>query len=435
MINVDVLASKVFGILKGNRYSLKMFTFDGEETLDPTEVRRFYVVDPMMMVTINDEDGELVVSLSKAIELKDVEKLSSHLKRLANEFLLNYTIRKFSKTIQPRDFSYQAKIEKGKDMPKDTVKESLSKMFGSKLTSYQKLDEVKIHVKHSKPVSEETRGARSRNIKAIFLERAGERFRFPHNHMLSARAMARHMSYGGNFNDTVGSYILESAEDYIKLREFMTYAKRNRLINEDTSDTVETICESLGSIQQTLYRLSGAKSYHIIAERIGTQLDVAELTESGDDLADIKDKFTVKRFDEKFDEVLPRVSRIIKERESYLTRIEESSMIPILVSGKIRSFESVIEFSSPAHAFSFKLGQLAESILDNQSLSEYVTKVSRKISEGTELNAFEINVVKNVLENIVSESSSSPQKRKPISELKESKLFESRVNGSIKLFI
>lgn len=435
MINVDILASKVFGLLKGNRYTIKMFTFDGEETLNPSEVRRFYIVDPMMMVTINDAEGELVVSLSKEIQLRDVDKISTHLKRLANEFLLNYTIRKFSKTIQPRDFSYQAKIEKGKDMPKDAVNESLSRMFGSKLTSYQKIDEVKIHVKHSKPVSEETRGSRSRNIKSIFLERAGERFRFPHNHMLSARAMARHMSYGGNFNDTVGTYILESAEDYIKLREFMTYAKRNRLINEDTSDTVETIYESLGTIQRSLYRLCGSKSYHIIAERINGQENLTELTESDEDLADLKDKFTVKRFDEKFDEVLPRVSRIIKERDSYLTKIEESSMEPIVVSGKIRSYESVVEFSSAAHAFSFKLGQLAESIIDNQPLTEFVTKVSRKISEGTDLNAFEINVVKNVLENVVSEASCQSKTKKKGSELKESTIFENRVNSSIKLFV
>jgi hypothetical protein len=161
------------------------------------------------------------------------------------------------------------------------------------------------------------------------------------------------------------------------------------------------------------------------------------LVESGDDFGDLKDKFTIKRFDEKFEEVLPRVSRIVKERESFLAKIEESSLNPITVSGKVRSYESVIDFTSPAHAFSFKLGQLAESICDDQPLTEFVSKVSRKIAEGSDLNAFEINVIRNVLENATNEEKACSSKRKKTKpcDIRESVEFERLVNRSVKLFI
>ena len=49
-----------------------------------------------------------------------------------------------------------------------------------------------------RPVNEEQRGARSRNISSIFVENAeGERFKYPYKHLNGARAMARHVSHGG----------------------------------------------------------------------------------------------------------------------------------------------------------------------------------------------------------------------------------------------
>lgn len=433
MINVNALASKVFGLLRGHGYTLVMYTVDGSETLDPESARRFFVSVPTTMVTIDESSERIIMSLSNEIELKDVHVLSSQLKRLANEYLLNYTVKKFNKSIQPRDFAYQAKIEKEKTM--EGLNESISRMFGSKLTSYQTVSEVRIHVKHTKPVNEETRGARSRNIKSIFLEKAGERFRFPSNHLMSARAMARHMSFGGNMSDTVGNYILESAHNYTKLREFLTYTKRNGLINEDTTDTISTIIESIESLKSNLTRLSGAQSYHVIAERLSSD-SLAPLTEESDDLSELKDRFTVKRFDERFEEILPCVSRIIKEKESFLAKIEESSKQPIRISKRDHTFESsIIEFENQFAEVGYRLGQLAESMLDNDSLSTYVSKVARKISEQQDLTAFEVSVIGNIFENIDDEEDEDEVDEGCGSGLKESALFESKINSIVRLFV
>ena len=53
---------------------------------------------------------------------------------------------------------------------------TLGAVHGSLKTSYQPLDNVKLVVKHSKPVNEEVRGARSRNISKIFIQANEERF-------------------------------------------------------------------------------------------------------------------------------------------------------------------------------------------------------------------------------------------------------------------
>jgi hypothetical protein len=413
-----------------------MYTGEGTETLDPEQSRRFFISEPTIMVTVNEEDQEIVVSLSEEIELKDIHSVSNQMKKLANEYLLNYTIRKFNKSIQPRDFAYQAKVEKEKAM--DTIQESISRMFGSKLTSYQNVSEVKIHIKHSKPIDEETRGSRSRNIKSIFLERAGEKFRFPGNHLMSARAMARHMSYGGNFSDQVGSYIIESAQNYVKLKEFLNYTKRNNLINENTSDTVDTIIESLNSLKSNLSRLAGSNSYRVIAERITTDSNEV-LSEDADSITELKDQFTVKRFDEKFLEILPCVNKIIKEKKSYLSKIEESSTGKILLKKTQFALESsMITFDNKHRELGFKISQLAESMVDNDSLADYVKKISTKISEQKDLNSFEVSVLSNIFENASHEEDEDETEKEPnaeTKELKESVLFETKINTMLKMFL
>ena len=48
-------------------------------------------------------------------------------------------------------------------------------------------------MRHKKAVNEEIRGARSRNIHSIFVQRGEERFKMAENNLQMARAMARHV--------------------------------------------------------------------------------------------------------------------------------------------------------------------------------------------------------------------------------------------------
>ena len=44
MISGETIASDIFKILKGNGYKIKIFTDEGENTVDPS-LRRFYILN------------------------------------------------------------------------------------------------------------------------------------------------------------------------------------------------------------------------------------------------------------------------------------------------------------------------------------------------------------------------------------------------------
>ncbi len=151
MIEMDTLAGKIFSLLKGNNLQVKIYDDAGSETTDPNMGRRFFVASPNIMITI-DEDSNCI-EVSKGADVgNDVVSLQKSIKKLANEFLMNSSMKVFGKQIQPRDYAYQAKIKKaaapmmeqGNDAMEETVMESFSKMFGSLKTSQQTLENVRI---------------------------------------------------------------------------------------------------------------------------------------------------------------------------------------------------------------------------------------------------------------------------------------------------
>ena len=421
MVKIERLAEKIFGVLRSLSDEVKIYTADGDITVDPIQGTRFYVEHPGLLVTIDEDNNEIELSINREQSFQETEKLQRRLKNLANEFLVNYTVKNYGKSIRPRDFSYKAKINRMRKMSDQNVSESMSRMYGSKKTSYQQVESVKLLVKHKKAVDEDVRGSRARNIKDIFIETAGERIRFPHKHLGGARAMARHMSYGGVMEDQVGSYIIENTGRLLKLKEFVRYAKTNNLINENTQQILETVQENMSTIKEDISRLSGTKTYHVVAERI-KETEPLELSEDqyGFNEEDLKDMFTVKRFNEEFESVLPTVNKMVAEKEHYLRKVEESSQSPILMSGNLDlTEEKLLTFESEHARLGYRLGNIASMIEENETLANYVSKVSKRMQEGQEINAFEKSVISNVLENI------SVKTDQPVSEdLRESREFE-----------
>jgi hypothetical protein len=275
---------------------------------------------------------------------------------------------------------------------------SLSRPYGSKKTSYQTLESVKVIVRHRKPVDEEVRGSRSRAIKEIFIERAGERFRFPHNYLTGARAMARHMNEGGEMTDTVGQYIIEKTGNLLKLKEFYQYVTRNKLINEASEDIISIVRENELTIKNELHRLQGLKTYGSIKERIEAQQ--ANVTEdAGAD--DLKELFTVKKFDEGIGEILPLVNRLVSEKKAWRASIQEASGKPFMVvRTQDLQEEDVMIVGDPMQRIGYKLQGLVKRVAEQTDLSRFVGYVAGKLVEGSALNAFEKGIVKNVLGNV-----------------------------------
>ena len=105
----------------------------------------------------------------------------------------------------------------------------ISSLWGTSQSSYQRVGskQARLVVRHSQPVDEDKFAARSRHINKIFIENAdGERIRFPTNYLQGARAMTRHVSMGGNFNDAIGEHIQHISEEFAVLRKFKNNAGR-----------------------------------------------------------------------------------------------------------------------------------------------------------------------------------------------------------------
>ncbi len=398
MINYQKVAEKIFAIIKGQNHDVVMFTNDGAETSDPADARRFFVKEPNYMVTLDEENKDVKINKNKNIPLEAFEGLVDQLKKLAQTYMLNTQIRVFGQEIKPKDYAYQAKRYKDKDTMSNVLEASLSRPYGSKKTSYQTLESVKVIVRHRKPVDEEVRGARSRAIKEIFIERAGERFRFPYNYLTGARAMARHMNEGGEMTDTVGQYIIEKTGNLLKLKEFYQYVTRNKLINEASEDIISIVRENALTIKNELHRLQGLKTYGSIKERIEAQ-QANVIEEAGAD--DLKELFTVKKFDEGIGEILPLVNRLVSEKKAWRASIQEASGKPFMVvRTQDLQEEDVMIVGDPTQRVGYRLQGLVKRVAEESDLSRFVGYVAGKLVEGSTLNTFEKSIVKNVLGNV-----------------------------------
>lgn len=264
-INTDLVAEKIFNHLRGKGFTVKSFNKTGDLVTNPQEATRFAVAEPNILVRLDLNKESVSLSVSKDY---DDDNLRSQLKELAQDNLLSFDFRVFNKKIEPKGEKIDIAKKAERNMA-DVMKEaSLGRMTGSSKTSYQPLESVKVVVRHKKAVNEEIRGARSRNIHSIFVQRGDERFKMAENNLQMARAMARHLYNGGEVHDKIGETITNMAVDYRQLREFVSYVQRNKVINENNQEIFELAVDRVKEIRETFKRLTGAKSYVIAVESL-----------------------------------------------------------------------------------------------------------------------------------------------------------------------
>jgi hypothetical protein len=190
---------------------------------------------------------------------------------------------------------------------------------------------VRIIVRHSDYVDPEQRGARSRKIKSIFVETSeGERIKLPHNNLRYARAMARHVSEGGQLMDDFGQHITRIAEECGKLRPFKNSVRRRTFEDSETQAMVEAAFEYHGLLNNTLKRMSGRKGY----ARCKESFQANEETLMDDfDVDSMRERFVRKTYNDATDQALPIVQKAYKMKkqnkfaqqfESWATNVAES---------------------------------------------------------------------------------------------------------------
>ena len=297
---MHTLGEDILNIIKGANMKLKMFTSEGQKTVNAEEATRFYAYEEDLMITVREEDGkyETVIQAGGEFSIPDNQKLLNTIKKATHKNLGEFTVRKFDKKLEPKDFSHQS------------VTEGFSKPFGSVKTSYIQSPNARLVIKHTKGVNEEVRGSRSRHIHSLFIENSqGERFKFPHRYMAGAKAMAMHVNEGGTPYDAKGESILSMCEEIASLNKFVRHVQSHKLVNESNSEIVEAVRTKLAELKNTVNSLSTLRGYNNFA----VSENNSENTEKS---VDISEKFLYNTFTtEELNDVLSRVGRIVAEKQ------------------------------------------------------------------------------------------------------------------------
>tara|TARA_Y100000389_G_scaffold179430_1_gene193465 strand:- start:1739 stop:3601 length:1863 start_codon:yes stop_codon:yes gene_type:complete len=271
---------------------------------------------------------------------------------------------------------------------------SLGKMTGSRKSSYQPLaDSVKIIVRHNKDVNEEVRGARSRNIHSILIQRGEEKFKMAENNLSAARAMARHLHNGGETFDEIGEAITDMSKEFGKLKEFVSYVRKANLVNETNEEFVSLAMENINNIKTTFKRLSGVKSYANAVESVINYNNVELLQ---DDL-DLESKFTETHFDDKVANVMDSLKAMTSRRNSFESKITKAIELESFAGVKdMLAEDDLMEFETLNQQLGHKVSSLGNSAKD-ETLSNYLHGISSKLNAGGQLNQFEYGAVKSCL--------------------------------------
>jgi len=289
---------------------------------------------------------------------------------------------------------YFQSFEEKQESSDSITEASLGKMTGSRKSSYQPLaDNVKIIVRHNKDVNEEVRGARSRNIHSILIQRGEEKFKMAENNLSAARAMARHLHNGGETFDEIGEAITEMSREFKKLKEFVNYVRRSNLVNEKNEEFVTLAMENINNIKSTFKSLSGVTSYANAVESVKDYNNVELLQ---DDL-DLESKFTETHFDDKVANAMESLKAMTSRKRSFESKITKAIELESFAGLKnIIAEDNLLEFETLHQQLGHRVGALSNTAKD-PVLGKYLHGISNKLNSGGQLNQFEYGAIKSCL--------------------------------------
>lgn len=207
------ISNALSSTLSGISHTVTMRDSDGKPTMDGAAAVYLYLKDNSVMVFVNHEKTDVEIWFDPNSVSKDWIKteVKPHIEGVTRRYLYGTTVRSYDGDIEPKQFVHRTKVAESRNTTK---------------TSYHPLGATKIIIRHSKAVTEEKPGARSRNIGDIFIENSGERIRYPHKHLMGARVMALHVDQGGRPWDDLGEKILELSRRRKEIMELLRWSNR-----------------------------------------------------------------------------------------------------------------------------------------------------------------------------------------------------------------
>ena len=327
-MNLSIIAKDLFNKIRGQFPSVQLGDSQGTITKKPEEAR-FFDFDfnsggnTLGKVSISISEEGLVVLHNKDFTEGTDEAVKNdwygflkEMGQFAKARVLGFDTRDITKSnLEKRDYEFL-----GKEKEVEPVSES--NLYGTTKTSFQSVGEARLVIKHSAPVDQTVAGGRSHKIESIFIESsAGERFKYPIKHLNGARAMARHVSEGGNPFDSFGKHIIGLSEELSKLRSFKTYINRSNVMAEGLKEYQSIVDERIDTIKNECQKLQRATAYKETFENF-KESTLEEVPE------DIKknwiDELTIKTFKEELQDVFPYIYKLVTEKTAVQSLDPES---------------------------------------------------------------------------------------------------------------
>ena len=336
--NLEKIATELFGKIRTQFPSIKLRDADNEPT-DSYKDARFFEFDyekngeslGTVSISIDDnpdcESDGLVVMYTKDI----VENQSEFLKRqwfrfleslsdFASQRMMDFNIRDITKTnLDKRDRDQLINNSRGDGAMTE------SKLWGTSKTSFQKMGEATLIVKHTKPVNYSLPAGRTMHIGSIYVENAeGERFKYPLRHLNGARALATHVAHGGTSYDPIGQHIIGLSEELNKLRMFKNYVERNDMVSEAMGAINERVYERIDTVKKEILNLQSSNYYQSFVESFTANEDVA----IPEDLVnDWVDRLTIRSFNEELKNVFPYIYKLVGEEAAPVKELDAEYFI------------------------------------------------------------------------------------------------------------
>jgi len=240
--------------------SIKLYDKDGKGIYSPKDARWFYITPNDILIRIPQtkkytEEYEVLMYLNKTSNIKESTLLDmiKRMRLISNVFGLKFTTKLFSRTSPQQkflDISRKDKSEMSEGFDKVLNNWMLMEAMipKSRKRSLWELENAKLTVIHTIPITEETHGARSRNIEEIYIQQGKERFKMPCNYLMIAKAMTRHLNESGTLNDTIGRHLYDVAEEYFKVKKFLGGNRDKTFLRELCKKRLKQIREQCNSL-------------------------------------------------------------------------------------------------------------------------------------------------------------------------------------------
>ena len=330
--NLNPIAAELFGKIRTQFPKIQLGDANSAVT-DRPEDARFFEFDFVkkgaslgtVSVDISEDDGMVVIYSNEITDgqpagvAKQWFNFLRELREFAKQNMMKFSIRDTTKSnLDKRDYQHLANKHGEAAMNE-------SKLWGTNKTSFQNIGEAKLIVRHNQPVNLDLAAGRTMHIESIYVESAeGERFKYPFKHLNGARALANHVSHGGNSYDPIGQHIIGLSEEMNKLRMFKGYVSRNPVVSEAMGAINNKVFERIDQVKKEIHQLQSPNYYASFAESFAS---VEEQMIPEDVVNDWIDRLTIRSFNEELKNVFPYIYKLVGEEVDIVKELSADDLL------------------------------------------------------------------------------------------------------------